>query len=89
MSKQTTKKITGTTIEEVKRSTELALQGIWSEVNKLIDETRSSKVGTRKQETNDTGMRLVQDKGNYHLEGKFKDGWARLATTTTLLTKKE
>ena len=89
MGSKRSSKITGNTIEEVRRSAELAIQEIWKEVNKLIDETRNSSIGARKQESSESGFRLIQDKGNYNLEGKFKDGWVRLATATELITKKD
>lgn len=82
-------KITGKTVEEVRRSAELAIQDIWKEVNKLIDETRSSSIGANKIESSDTGFRLIQEKGSYSLEARFPDGWARLSTATELLTKKD
>ena len=88
-SKLNSPKISGKTIEEVRRSAELAIQQLWNRVNTLVDETSRRSIGAVKQEDPTSGMRLIQNNGEYAIEAKFPDGWARVATTTTLLTKKD
>lgn len=88
-SNQASPKITGKTVEEVRRSAEVAIQQLWAQVNKLIDNTGKSDVGDRNQESGDKGIRLVQTKDEYFIEARFRDGWARLTTSLTPLTKKD
>ena len=87
-SNKTSPRITGKTIEEVRKSTELALQQLWAQINKIIDSSQSS-VGERKQESSDVGIRFVQTKSEHFIEARFEDGWARLDTSLTPLTKKD
>ena len=88
-SKQTSPKITGKTLDEVLRSSNLAIQQLWNRVNTLIDETGKKSVGERKAEPETKGIRLVQTKDEYFMEARFDNGWARLDTSFNLLTKKD
>ena len=81
--------ISGKSIESVAREANSAISQLWAEINRLNTIIKSMSVGSPKIESGGSGVRLVQDSGSYHIEGKFKDGWARLATTTSLLTKKD
>lgn len=81
--------ISGKSPEDVARSVSSELGRIWVAINDLTEKVNSLTVGTPNVENGSSGVRLVQEKGLYHIEGKFKDGWARLATTTTLLSKKD
>lgn len=88
-SKQSSPRVTGKTVEELRKSTELAIQQLWAQINKLIDTTQQNVVGSREQESGESGIRLVQTKDEHFIEAKFKDGWARLDTSLSLLTKKD
>jgi hypothetical protein len=90
-SKSASPKISGKTIEEIRKSTELAIQQLWNQINGLIDRTSKSDIGEKTQESQEKGIRLVQTKDKYYLEARFKDGWARLtdATGFKILTKKD
>lgn len=88
-SKLSSPRITGKTLDELSKSTELAIQQIWKKVNDLVDETGKKSIGDRKAEPESKGIRLVQTKDEYFLEARFEDGWARLTTSFQLLTKKD
>jgi len=89
LSKITARSITGKTSEEVAKSTDAALRQVWASLNGIIDTLNNMTEGSPGLESNAKNIRLVQTKDEYHLEGRFKDGWARLGTSTTLLTKKD
>ena len=88
-SKLSSPRITGKTLDELSKSTELAMQQIWKKINALVDETGKKSVGERKAEPESKGIRLVQTKDEYFLEAHFDNGWARLDTSFSLLTKKD
>lgn len=88
-SKLSSPRITGKTLDELSKSTELAIQQIWKKVNALVDETGKKSIGDRKAEPESKGIRLVQTKDEYFLEARFDNGWARLDTSFNLLTKKD
>lgn len=83
------RKVSGTNAQELAKSIDSEFLRLWNKINDLTDKVNSLSVGTPSIESKNTGIRLIQDKDAYHIEGKFKDGWARLGTTTTLLGKKD
>lgn len=88
-SRNASPKISGKTVEEIRRSTELAIQQLWNQINSITDKTTKSDIGEKSQESGTSGIRLVQTKDEYFLEAKFKNGWARLQESFALLTRKD
>ena len=89
LSRITARPITGKTPEEVAKNTDNALRQVWASLNSIIDTLNNMTEGSPGLESSAKNIRLVQTKDEYHIEGKFKDGWARVGTSTTLLTKKD
>lgn len=82
-----TSKVSGKSVEEIARGVNAALEQLATSISR-IDKKLSEITGSGKQ-GNDNGIRLVQQKGQYIIEAKFKDGWARLPLPFELISKKD
>lgn len=82
-------KIQGDDLSSVKRSTQKELSGLHQQIIELKNALDTKQSSTRNIEESGPQIRLIKEGSNYYLEAKFEDGWARMATSMDILTKRK
>jgi hypothetical protein len=72
----------------LKRELQQELQEIWDALNIMDAQLDNTKVGEPKSGDTSQTIRLIQGSNGYYVEGRFKDGWARLNTSLEQIGKK-
>jgi len=88
MMKRSVRSLRGKSIDELRNELQQELYDIWDSINKLLDAVDASSKGERKSSDDTSNIRLIQSEDGYYVEGRFQDGWARLNTSFTPITKK-
>lgn len=86
--KSSAKSVMATDAKDVARNTDIELKRLWDRVNELSTALNNVNQGMRDNEDKGS-FRFVESGNDRQIEARFKDGWARLATSFTLVTKKD
>jgi hypothetical protein len=81
-------RITGKTIDDIKRETNAAVSQLWGELNKLTEKVNHQRVGQESIESKDSGINIVKDGNSTYLEVKTNEGWERLDANFQPKTKR-
>lgn len=83
--------ITGKTLEDVSSNVTAEIRRIWDRINEIAIKMNQPMEGDPGISDSKTDIRLVQLKENgvntYYIEAKYPDGWCRLSTGLTKVTK--
>ena len=86
--KSSAKSVMAKDVNSVAGNTDTELKRIWNKLNELSTALDNINQGMRDNEGKGS-FRFVESGSDRFIEARFKDGWARLATSFTLVTKKD